>query len=273
MESTLARTYITTKIESPTGTHDVYKESFVAFIDILGFANIIEKSSSDQNLTRGLYKALRDAPTSSPLIGPPNYPPGLTYGDFVSTNFSDSIVISAERSPQGLMTVLEIGRAFASVLLQFGLLTRGGVAGGQLIHDRNAIFGPGLVSSYLIESKEARFARIILSDECSEFVSREIALQSDISAYFVDTLKTDSDGRQFVHILREMEHSASSGENGSVLQWWWGNAKTTVLDYLIKSEGKPFRDKVEWFACYYNSCLPPTVSGNDQTDWRVPIEF
>ena len=229
-----------------------YQNRFVSFIDILGFANAIERSATSQTLTNGIHEALRTAPFSSPLHGPPSYPAGMTYSETVkSTNFSDSIVISAERSICGLATVIEMSRAFSCVLLQLGMLTRGGIACGQLIHEDRLIFGPGLVSAYRIESQTAKVARIIMDEETTAFV-QESKTDRNVSEYFDASLRVDADGFTYLHVLREMGEDIAAGKNGSLQEGWWGTARRNILNQLAEAKGEPFANKVEWFANYYN---------------------
>lgn len=249
----------------------IYRDCFVSFIDILGFADMIARTEVDEKLVPGLYRALSLGASSSPMVGPPNYPKGLTYSPHVTTNFSDSIVISAARDPEGLMTVLEMSRAFASVLLQYGLLCRGGVAGGRLFHDSMVLFGPAMVRAYRLESQQAKVARIILGEECREVAEACMSGGALIGEYFQKTIRNDTDGFSHIHVLRELEEDA--GRSGVTYgEWWWGAVKKTVRSYLSVSDGKSFRNKVTWFCDYYDRCLASAPQGGDE-DWCTPFRI
>ncbi|MBF5093741.1 hypothetical protein F1643_03760 [Azospirillum sp. INR13] len=250
-----------------------YQDKFVIFIDILGFADFIGRSDTDPALTERIYDALTEAPFSSPIHGPPAYPKGLSYSPHTVTNFSDSLVISATRSAEGLMTVLEMGRAFACVLLQCGLLTRGGVAGGHLIHEKGLIFGPALVSAYHLESKSARFARIILDTECVKLCEAEKSCGTPTSEYFEKTVRRDNDGVYYLHVLRELEEDTLSGKIHDMQESWWAEAKKTIQIYLQNSVGKPYREKSEWFAKYYNRCIGEYDKQETLPGWRQFIDI
>lgn len=85
-------------------------------------------------------------------------------------------------------------RAFIDVLV------RGGIARGQLIHDRIMVVGPAMIEAYRLESKEAFYPRIIIEKELKD------QIESDIKDYVknhsgMTTLpirdnlfKTDEDG-------------------------------------------------------------------------------
>jgi hypothetical protein len=247
-----------------------YSDRYIAFIDILGFAALIDRSTRDPTLPMQLFRALELGASASPAHGPPSYPDGLSYAAPMITNFSDSIVVSAEGTPHGLMTVLEISRAFACLLLQYGLLTRGGVAGGPLLHESNVIFGPAMVSAYRLESQTAKVARIILADDCLAVCQAERETRSSFGKYFEDRLRVDTDGLTYLHVLRELEADALQGP-GEFLDRWWGAARATVEAYLETSKGKSYRDKVIWFADYYDRCLADAARDDAACPWLRPF--
>jgi hypothetical protein len=250
-----------------------YQDRIVSFIDILGFADAIERSATDPVLTEAIHAALRTAPFSSPLHGPPHYPAGMSYSPTMkSTNFSDSIVISAERSAAGLLTIIEMSRAFSCVLLQLGMLARGGVAGGPLIHEDRLIFGPGLVSAYRLESRVAKVARIILDADTMAFARECGRADATVADYLEASLRVDDDGFTYLHVLRELGEDVAAGTDGALQRGWWGTARATIADQLAATRGQPFADKVEWFARYYNGEIAAGRRDGDPGDWRAPLD-
>src|SRR5260370_5397384 len=84
----------------------------------------------------------------------------------VST-FSDNVVIRERpkaNTPQFLMQlgIWQLGAAIN------GFLMRGGVTVGDVIHEDEAVFGPGLNRAYYLESKIATYPRIMLDPLCME---------------------------------------------------------------------------------------------------------
>ena len=52
-----------------------------------------------------------------------------------------------------------------AILFEKGIIFRGGLTIGNIIHHENGtVFGQGLIDAYLLESNNARYPRIILSD-------------------------------------------------------------------------------------------------------------
>lgn len=84
------------------------------------------------------------------------------------TAFSDSIVVSVkvDDNINEMASTLIINLSYiGAILLEKGILFRGGLTVGNLIHKENGtVFGQGLIDSYKLESNNAKYPRIILSD-------------------------------------------------------------------------------------------------------------
>lgn len=248
-----------------------YEQRFVSFIDILGFADAIERSRDDAALAADIRHILSTAPFSSPLHGPPSYPSGRTFCPTVKfTNFSDCVVMSAAATAAGLMTVIEMSRAFACVLLQFGMLARGGVSCGPVVHQDRVLFGPGMVSAYRLESETAKVARIITDDVTLQLADDLAGADTVLAGYLSENLLVDADGRTYLHVLREMAEDVAAGHDDGMRRGWWGTARETIVRELAVSAGKPFANKIEWFASYYNRQLDPTAE-RERNGWLEPI--
>lgn len=249
-----------------------YARKFVAFIDVLGFSELIKRSEREPDLLDAILGTLSVAGQASPLIGPPNYPKDHSYVDFVQTSFSDSIVISSEASVEGLMTVMEISRAFSCIMLQSGFLTRGGVSLGSLYHTEGKIIGPAFIEAYKAESTVADYPRIIFDRSALSFLKENIKRDDVIGEYFRSTIRISVDGPYFLHILRELEESAirekeehqktkCDSKYFNMHDGWWRLIREKTIEMRNASESDPkiFR-KVKWHCDYYNrsigSCYP-----------------
>ncbi len=130
-----------------------YKRRVVAFYDILGWRNHIIAAGSDSSKIGELrrivllHSRITHLPTREPVR--------------VST-FSDNIVISL--SPKFVNYFLRTLAMLQFMSANRGFLLRGGVSIGDLVHDDEVVFGPGLVKDDL-ESKIARFPRIVVDSE------------------------------------------------------------------------------------------------------------
>jgi hypothetical protein len=107
-------------------------DRFVAFIDILGFRDLIDRMFRDEpELFRTLLEALETAKAMSEGSDPENVR--------AVTAFSDSVVIS-EGGPFGTAGVLAYVRILTGRLLMKGVLCRGGIAKGRTYHAEGILF-------------------------------------------------------------------------------------------------------------------------------------
>lgn len=159
-----------------------YERRIVAFIDILGFKEMVKQSEYDPTKIELLYSVLdylKDWETSDKwnlkLVeieedaqkkGVENFD---IRGKTNSTSFSDSIVVSVkvDNNVNEMTSTLIVNLAYiGAILIEKGILFRGGLTIGNIIHNQNGtVFGQGLIDAYLLETKSAKYPRIVLSDK------------------------------------------------------------------------------------------------------------
>lgn len=150
------------------------------------------------------------------------------------------------------MTVCEISRAFACILLQLGMLVRGGISRGGLVHSRRVLFGPGLISAYDLETTEAKSPRIILSHECADMAETTSKSAEPISEYFERTIRIDSDGLSYVHVLRELEEMQLKDAPSRYETEWWETVRTHLDRMIELARDQPYEEKLRWFEAYHS---------------------
>lgn len=159
-----------------------YDKRLVTFIDILGFKEIVKQSEKDISKIELIYSILDylknwEVPRTWNLslieIEEDAQKRGVEKFDIRNktniTAFSDSIVVSVivEENVNEMISTLISNLAYiGAILLEKGILFRGGMTIGNLIHNEDGIvFGQGLVDAYKLESNNAKYPRIILSDK------------------------------------------------------------------------------------------------------------
>lgn len=145
-------------------TNVKYEEKCVAFVDILGFKEIVERShknNSPEDILeimelmcsrndRLQYKEYgpeicSESPKSSPDIS------------FQVSQISDSLILSTEVSATGAINLLNFCRKVSERLLRRkGLLCRGHVVKGPIYHRDDVFFGKGYQKAYEGEKLAAR---------------------------------------------------------------------------------------------------------------------
>lgn len=187
-------------------TERKYEMRVTAYIDILGFSDIIsntiDKNGTDVveqiSLIHDAYEAVRDVWN---LDLSSSERKEITVSDTkIVTTFSDSIVISFKITEQSEVfhTILELQWMIMRLIVK-GILCRGAVTYGKLYHTEQMLFGPALVEAYLLESKAALYPRVILDKSLIDLGSKSGRHNpEDEAGYIKDMLERDTDGMYYI---------------------------------------------------------------------------
>ena len=183
-------------------------KSIVAFVDILGYTEMVKNSLKLNNaneLLRMLHKSLLQ---SRKLIDPRYSDPILSFGkndSFALRAFTDNIVIGHPVRDDGeseLGSIFSHLSYFQMTLTMNGFFVRGAISLGDLYMDDIAVFGSALIEAYESEQKLARDPRIVLAPSAKQAVDRHLNYYADgRHAPQVRDLLKDSDGQYFLNYL------------------------------------------------------------------------
>ena len=142
-----------------------YIDKFVAFVDILGFKDMVADSVHHGQRLGALLDLvikLGDGTERSNYekYGPiccPESPRIARNLDFRVTQISDCVIVSAEISPAGLINLVTHCWQVAIRLLQLGVLCRGFISRGLIYHTDTQVIGPGYQDTYRAESTVSAF--------------------------------------------------------------------------------------------------------------------
>lgn len=231
------------------------RRSVVAFIDILGYMDLVKSTTSDdsQTLLARLHKALN----SSRQHVDPNHSDDtlqkLGNKDFYAFRaFTDNIVIGQPIRDDG---EIELGSVFNSVsyfqmlMTMEGFFVRGAIAIGDLYMDDIAVFGAGLIEAYEAETSLARDPRIVLASSAQFAVNRHLEYYGR-SAHAPQNreLLRDSDGQYFVNYLETL-----IPENGHFFERELATHKARIEEKLLQLRSRPsIWTKYLWAANYHN---------------------
>ncbi len=145
----------------PIIPHQDYEDRIVAFVDVLGFKDLVNSSQNDVKVLRNITSALS---TFYEWIW--QWEADGVDSSFAFTQFSDSVVLSALADTQdSFEMLLQLMLGIVDIAYSNGIIVRGGIARGKLIHDREMVVGPAMVDAYLLESSIAKYPRIVISEE------------------------------------------------------------------------------------------------------------
>ncbi len=202
----------------------VYENRVVAFIDLLGFRELVSFSAlhpeaaghiysfligiQGQQVMGGLYggiptvgldgtrevKLARDLPNTENMLELIK-----THWPIEITQFSDSLVLSC-KAEDGATSILLL-EFIAKLMLgafQHGFLLRGGITLGLLSHQEGGpLFGPAFIEAYALESKYALWPRIIVDKTVVDLLVRtvqDLPKPKPIDQLFVDAI--DIEGKR-----------------------------------------------------------------------------
>jgi hypothetical protein len=137
-----------------------FEERAVAFIDILGFKNLVNSSIKDHNASSKLSNLIDLLKSAVPLLDervdnslPAHLIPKHIYISdciILSTPLTDSDRTSYSGLDVIIMRVIQLTHFF----LEEGYLIKGGISIGKVWHADFNIVGPAYQEAYLLESKE-----------------------------------------------------------------------------------------------------------------------
>ena len=194
----------------------MYQKAIVTFLDILGFSDVVRKrdpvavNTILDSLERFTVPEAEEEPAYEPEV----------------IAFSDSIVrvrkIETKTNkiyPFGLLfnEILDLVHA-QGMLIDAEVFLRGGIAFGDIYMSGHRVFGPALVSAYELESKYAKYPRIIVSP----FLLRELKTNPLLVALYHDPsteirfirklLRQGDDGMWFVDYGQAIERELDEPE-------------------------------------------------------------
>jgi hypothetical protein len=165
----------------------IMEERFVAFLDILGFSEIvksIESNNRNDNLDLKRIKSIlnfMDEETTDP-----NYCSDLPIyietehglierelGDPRLTYVSDCIIISAEPTLDGFKGLSRKIHKITADLAYDGIFCRGAITKGKLFHHNKVVFGTSYIKAYKLEEDKAKFPRVIIDPDITDFFELE----------------------------------------------------------------------------------------------------
>lgn len=205
------------------------KNHFVAFLDILGFKEMVESDMRGQS-DAYMSKLFRCHQSAAQIFG--NDPSTQL------SQFSDSIVISRPFSIESFELFVGHIAQYQLLLLDEGLICRGGVAVNKHFSNGSFTFSAGLIEAYRLESRLARYPRVIVSDDVMGLIfpvrsgPPKYLIQEDDGLHFIDYLGRD---------LRKRRQLST--------------ALALVVGDLLRSKDPGVREKGLWLAAYSDAVL------------------
>jgi len=183
-----------------------YEIALVSYLDVLGMKDLLATAGADANQVAEVLERFRSFTSHD------DYQNDLWKTHFV--NFSDLAVRILPIMTDANLKY-RLGGFFQEMhdlgliqinLIDRGILVRGAVAIGDICHENGLIFGRGLATAYLLETK-AKYPRIVVSTEALRATRDNSVLRAEGNSfaeemsYLHGFLRRDSDGVWFLDYL------------------------------------------------------------------------
>jgi hypothetical protein len=233
--------------------HSNYTERYCAFVDILGFSELIARLSKGDTP----FQALRNLLTI--IHTPPDAQELDIYQgtDFRAQSISDAVCVSTAPNIAGLCHMLMSLQELAIRLLADGFFVRGAVVKGNLYHDNKMVFGEALVRAFQFEQRVARYPRIVITSEVANDVASALLSSREYSDDLADAIQQADDGPRFLHVLRSMRLELETDDDemrANSLDLYNLIAGQIQRRYQEALDNPDHFEKVKWFGKYWNRC-------------------
>ncbi|NHQ61111.1 hypothetical protein G9409_11070 [Chlorobium sp. BLA1] len=242
-----------------------YENRITVFIDILGFKEIIRKTcdnngndlSEKVDLLNESLLMIRDYLDI-------DKPDEHFSKSKKITQFSDSIVISFEETETSEIyyTLSDILGLLVN-LTRRGIICRGGIAYGKLIHTDKILFGPAMVTAYETESKAALYPRVILDISIIELAAKHHAKhhtpKDELNA-IKDIVSVDGDGMLYVDYITKAESELDDPELD--FPEYINKLKEIIETGLKEAKAPDIKIKYSWMKTKFNDYISELKKDN-----------
>lgn len=145
-----------------------FKEKFIAFVDVLGFKQMVQASECGSGMPLPeLIEMLKELGTINDRKNYEEHGPKMCPQskyvqrdlDFRLNQVSDCVVVSSEVSPAGVINLVHHCWGAVIMLMQKGIMCRGYITKGLIYHDDEIFIGSGYQEAYLKEGSVSAFKR------------------------------------------------------------------------------------------------------------------
>lgn len=185
-----------------------YENRFVAFIDILGFKQLVENMENEKDGYGKDFKRIKsvlnflqeesvESNGSHDLRIYESCDEGFIereLGDPRITYVSDCVIISTDGTFDGFKSLCNKVTKFSTDLAFDGIFLRGGITYGPIYHHGAMLFGSAYQNAFTIESEYAKYPRIVIDKTVYEFLKDKVGT----FPLSEPTIVTDLDGQYYL---------------------------------------------------------------------------
>jgi hypothetical protein len=157
------------------------------------------------------------------------------------------LILSADRTPAGLQSILLSVDLIVSNLLQQDILIRGGMAVGGVHHDQEFVYGAGVNEAYRLEQLEPHDPCVILSDVAFS------DLETGGFRHYVDHDQSRTPARAFLHYLfKYAAYNPHEPLPGMEVLDGPATRIIRLMAHRLHTHSGRVLEKARWFQAYWN---------------------
>lgn len=213
-----------------------YETRLIAFVDFLGFKQMIKESETSERRTGEVYSAIRNIyEVLWDYLANSSCDTTLRI-----THFSDSIVLSCLFDEvEDVVLIMRHLRYIQQCLAEeHSMLIRGGITIGDLIHDDQILMGPAMVEAYHMESKVALYPRIIVSDLAKQVWDKCTNILKVDTTPDNQFMVRDNDNLWYIDYLNDLDYNFSN--DGEIM---YDSIKDLIEMHI---DDPDLHDKYQW---------------------------
>lgn len=255
------------KHKNITFIHMKYEQRIIAYIDILGFSEMIKHTDREDHPDTS-QQQLDDLLTVISTIK--NHmntaaTKRVLQGSCCITMFSDTVVLSLPKAQSAkVIAMFEVLKKLQITMLSKGILMRGSVVHGKLIHNNDLIIGPELVNAYSVESKSAVYPRIVIDPKVTYLYLRKNGkpLQKRRIKDEPNSFTEDFDGTFYIDYFTQLDDFLKEKNYDEYMM-----QMKTLIDNGLKSKDASIRMKYLWMRKKMKEALQLTQ------DMKLDMEY
>lgn len=234
-----------------------YDIRVVAFIDILGFKNSVDKSTKDKKEFKRILQTLADLKDF--FIKPKDdyeIKADRDLGaDTQIVQISDSLIISRLIQEQGGIYYMLSDCAFAiHLLISNGFLCRGAIKVGNMYHKETTLFGEAYIRAYIAESEE-RLPIIKFDSDLFEIVKKFPGpANKGFENWEIDFIKKNCKelmtGIYYLDYFTDYDDRVSGGEGSASIHY--SKLRDIIVEGLKIPKTSNAYEKYRWAADQFN---------------------
>lgn len=257
-----------------------YEKRLVAYLDVLGFKELIKNSVPDSEALFRNIKVLLDCfvvgnrGNFSSIVATKNGSSEEMVerirNEICTTGFSDCIVISAEFNNAGASSFIEKTIQLCSIAAALGFFVRGGICHGNLYHKQEIVFGPAFIEAYEIEQKRAEYYRVFINtktvDEIKKLLTKNVdecflKVTYDTQYYYLNYIGLPYDwsstaDNPIKQVLMDVYNMKSIDPHKPLdKNIWFGHIRNLIIKSVVNFQREQIQEKYsKLFEDFNNIC-------------------